>query len=300
MARISLKQFSNAPAPTCSKFCGNGAACKSKHPRNAPAPIFLRLSGRITRSMASLPAKASSAITSIPSGTTTRDSPPKYLSKTFPLIRKFPKTCPWIRRTSFGLWPWAAPPIPDSSCHKPSAVCTCFREVQFLKASSWILCGSPENITVSKLIQLRKARLSISCKERGSLTDRMPLLSKKQLLPIEIIPSGTSTCFKLVRKRTSRLPSSSIIRKTSAATAFTSGGSTAPPATASTTFGNTQVSPPAKEISSRFPQPVKTSQMQPKKSPWHISSFFSRTSFKNTCLPKRLTPGIRTSSKPSQ
>ena len=103
VTRSSFTQFSNASRPILFKFCGKEIFCRSRQSRKAPEPISSRLAGRITRSMVSFPAKASSAITVIPSGTTTLDSAPRYFNRTVPLIRKFPSTCLWMVLTVSGI-----------------------------------------------------------------------------------------------------------------------------------------------------------------------------------------------------
>ena len=149
-------------------------------------------------------------------------------------------------------------------------------------------------------MQLRKARLPISFNDPGSFTERIPLLSKKQLFPSASIPSGISTCFRLVKNRTSVLSSSSIIRRTSTAISRTRAGIGSSPATASTALGIRKHVPLENRISWIFPQPVNTSQMQLSSSSSDISSLSSITSLTNTCLPSRFTPGIRTSVRLSQ
>ena len=125
-------------------------------------------------------------------------------------------------------------------------------------------------------------------------------MSKKQLFPSVSIPSGISTCFRLVRKRINVLPSRSIIRRMSTAISRTSSGTGCSPATASTALGITQQFPPENAISQSFPHPVNTSQMQSFCSASDISIFRSSTSLTKTCLPSRFTPGIRTSVRLSQ
>ena len=68
----------------------------------------------------------------------------------------------------------------------------------------------------------------------GSLTEMIPFLSKKQLFPIAVIPSASSTCFKFVRKRVMTPSCISIIRQISAAMARTASGASEPGAMAAT------------------------------------------------------------------
>ncbi len=149
-------------------------------------------------------------------------------------------------------------------------------------------------------MQLRNARLSISFREAGNFTEIIPRLSKKLLLPIFSIPSGISTCFRLVRNFARHLPSNSIIRRISTAIVRTSEGISIFPATASTALGIRTSLPSGKEKSVIRIQPVKTSQIPSSCRQGEISSFFSRTSLTNTCFPRRSTPGIRTSVRLSQ
>ena len=100
--RSSFTQSSNAPAPILRIPLGSVIVCISRHPRNAPAPISSRLSGKITLLMVSIFANASSAIRVMPSGTTTLDSAPRYRSSIVPLTLKFPSTCPCMTRTTSG------------------------------------------------------------------------------------------------------------------------------------------------------------------------------------------------------